>query len=305
MNNAFHCPLCTSGLDPNAAYLFLDIDGVFIDRTDSRINDKIQETVQKNFPKEKTGEFSGLHIRIAASEHFYPDNMENFKCLVERVQKKRKFYIVLSSEWRNEGTLDEIRQKMFGTHECISKNIIGKTPACKDDKPNPEKDSGYDFETIAKKFFQMTSFKSRGELINFWLRFHGLQNADFAIVDDCEFDLALFGRRFVQTLRGFTPEVTERILTIFNIPIQGPSIPKSIALKTVAMKSKPAQIKNNPASKPKAPSSLLKAKTPSKTITGRISTLTKPIPSVPKIVAKSSAKSIPSTTKIVLPTKKQ
>ena len=218
MNIQRHCPLCTQPLEENAALLFLDLDGVLIDRTNYKVHQRIYATLETMFGELKSDEqkYSELQWRIAASHHFLDEPLESLKTLINRVQKVRPLHIILSSAWRNDGSTDEVKQVMFAQH-AFSKLLVGKTPAQNDEKWTPEIENGQDFEIIAKEKYAL-SLASRAGQIDFWLREHAMENTDFVILDDCDDKLSdRFSNRFVFVPFYLSPKEVDKALEILKI----------------------------------------------------------------------------------------
>ncbi|MFQ5728842.1 MAG: HAD domain-containing protein [Waddliaceae bacterium] len=195
-----HCPLCIQPIDINSTLIFLDIDGVILeDRSTPYFAYKILKTFEEVFGG-KVGisrEYTALEWRTVTARNLTEQPLDNLYRLIDRIQRvHRSARIVLSSAWRNNGTMQEIRDTMFATHE-FSKLIIGKTPPADGDHYAPEIQTGQKFGPIAKEKYGL-SLKSRAEQIDFWLREHALQQVDFVILDDEDDSLShKFGDRFV------------------------------------------------------------------------------------------------------------
>lgn len=110
--------------------IFLDIDGVLIhDRSIDPLRTWIQQKLVELFGKrdEMFREYTELEWRIAASHFLLSPALENLEKLIERMSKVAEVAIVLSSAWRLDGTVDEIKNQMFAIGS-FSKRIIDKTP---------------------------------------------------------------------------------------------------------------------------------------------------------------------------------
>lgn len=94
------CPFCLNPLPKdiqNSALIFLDINGVLASPNESSLNLK-EEAVNQ------------LQMAIQHIERTYP------------------VYIIISSNWRNKGSVEKLRDSIFGAYQ-FSKKIIGKTPS--------------------------------------------------------------------------------------------------------------------------------------------------------------------------------
>lgn len=186
-----HCPLCinipTVNLK-NSALIFLDLDGVMIDRQHHA--NSISKTQIEKFGKEA----SPLQNRIASAYYFDETAVESLKLLIEKIEKVKPAYIVISSAWRQDGTLDELKNQVFGVPglEMLKKRVIGKTPSPKKESWAVESDSYYQkspakekihFEDLAEEKYGL-SFQYRAGEIAFWLAFHKVDDCDFIVFDD-------------------------------------------------------------------------------------------------------------------------
>jgi hypothetical protein len=220
MLQEIHCPLCIQPLQHNnPAFIFLDIDGVLIDRMSNDTSEKIRTSIKEIFSKKTNSSenFTELEWRIAAAHHFNQSPLENLNSLIIKIQKTRPVHIILSSQWRNDGTLEEIRNQMFVQHP-FSSIIIGKTPPRDRERWAPEIKYGYSFEVIAKEKYNL-ELRSRANQITFWLRDHELENADFVILDDYDDDLSQrFPDRFVYISSFLTGKEVDEALKILKIP---------------------------------------------------------------------------------------
>lgn len=218
-------PLCRQplpGQESNAAILFLDIDGVVIKNRDSEwLSEKIEATLGKLFIKKPdchNAGFTELEWRTAAAHHLFKIPLENLYELIDKVQSVRPFYIVLCSQWRNDGTLEQIINMMFAMHPKIANLIIGKTPPRDYERRFPP-ENNYSFETIAKEQFNI-ELRNRADQIDFWKKYHHMEWADFAILDDYDNGLSKkFPNHFVNVNPNelFTKEDVELALKILKI----------------------------------------------------------------------------------------
>jgi hypothetical protein len=275
--NGFHCPLCIPHLSPGPddVYIFLDMDGILSLRLcDSDTARKIQCTVKEKF-KCDNEKYTDLQWRCAAAEHLNQESLDNFRKLVEAIQTAQKrVFIILSSDWRSCGTLKDMKEEVFVKHPIIAENLGGKTPSEKlfeyrEDRrvdTSPEADTGFDFETIANKYYA-NSLKTRAEQIDFWLKFHCLDGSNYIILDDKDDDLSKqFGKRFIYTF-GIRDEIVDKALKVLNIhkqSIKQLDVERQLINQEIIFlkkKTKDIGVKNN-ALQSKACKGLLPAKKP-------------------------------------------
>lgn len=219
-----HCPLCvhipTVNLK-NSAIIFLDMDGVMINRQERAHS--ILKTEFEKFGKNATP----LQNRIAAAYHLDEAAVQSLKLLIERVEKVKPAYIVISSAWRQDGTLNELKNQVFGVPglEIFKERIIGKTPSPKDEDWAIESDSYFQkrpeknkihFEDWANDKYGF-SFKYRVGEIAFWLAFHKIEDCDFIVFDDDYYErLERFGKRFIGVNMLSSGDVDLAMNTIFQ-----------------------------------------------------------------------------------------
>lgn len=217
-----HCPLCIQplpSLASNPALIFLDIDGVLSDRHSpySDTDKKIIKTRLELFGK--TEELTLVQYRIADAKHLVVEAVENLKRLIQTVEKTRPVAIILSSQWRNDGTLQQLREVIFKDH-FFAPYIMGKTAPEKGDSWAPEIKKGYKFEALAKEKYHFKYF-NRLEQIEHWLFEHNLSQANFLILDDDDFKFSQrYPNRFVRTQLYLSEEnaaLACKILKVFKI----------------------------------------------------------------------------------------
>lgn len=200
-----HCPLCVHIPTVNlkkSAIVFLDMDGVMINRQNHA--ESILKTQFEKFGKNA----SPLQNRIAAAYHLKETAVQSIKLLIEKIEKVKPAYIVISSAWRQDCTLDELKNQVFGVPglEILKERVIGKTPSPKDESWAIESDSYFQkrpeknkvhFEDLANEKYGI-SFKYRAGEIAFWLAFHKIEDCDFIVFDDDYSErLEHFGKRFI------------------------------------------------------------------------------------------------------------
>lgn len=219
-----HCRLCvhipTVKLK-NSAIVFLDMDGVMINRNNCM--ESILKTQFAKFGKDATN----LQNRIAAAYHLDEIAVQSLKLLIEKIEAIKPAYIVISSAWRQDCTLDELKNEVFGIPglEMFKERIIGKTPSSKNDswaiksdryfQKNPDTEKIH-FEDLAKEKYEISLNFRSGE-IAFWLAFHKVEDCDFIILDDdCFAHLEHFGKRFIHVNMLSNEDVNLAINTIFE-----------------------------------------------------------------------------------------
>jgi hypothetical protein len=172
--------------------IFLDIDGVLLGDIpgDSKIR-KLRELFGE-------GEYSDLEYDIATSYFLAEEAVTNLDKLIERVDRVARVVIVLSSAWRVNRTVDQIKNQMFVIWP-FSKYIIDKTP---DDNRWRDPISHMSLE---KYGFEL---RSRACQIDYWLRENAhLQIKSFVILDDYdEFLSEQFPHNFVHVSGGLLSE---------------------------------------------------------------------------------------------------
>ncbi len=189
--------------------VFLDIDGVLRPQTISR--EETEEVDRRIY--EKKGEL--LHsIRCEncvscdteLATLFKKKAVETFEKLIAKIQKIANVYIVISSAWRKNRTVDELIT-IFSSHE-FSKYIVDKTT---NDKLSFEEN-----DCCAKHF--QNSYICRASQINKWLKsYKGY--AGYLVFDDKDSHLGInFKDKFISTNHDdkkiLKPEDTEKAYNI-------------------------------------------------------------------------------------------
>ena len=187
--------------------IFLDIDGVLMgDRISWHFQELIRQKLIELYGENDRDcrEYTELQWRIAASYFLSKPAVKNFEKLIERASEKAEVVIVLSSAWRLDGSVDEIKHQMFAM-ESFSKRIIDKTP---DDDwwrvRNREK-------ALSPIAFEKYGFElvSRADQIDYWIRENreSWPITNFIIIDDCDECLSKrFPGRFVYVSSGLFSE---------------------------------------------------------------------------------------------------
>ncbi len=202
-----HCPLCIDSIihpkndDRKPAIIFLDMDGVMIaNRHSSPLKNKIRLTLSDLFPGVKC--YNDYQWTIAKGRHLHPTALENLHKLIERIEKSNhRALVVLSSAWRNDATLQQLKKEAFTIH-VFCKYLCGKTaPKNSDTNWTPECKQGFEFTKGAKRTFKL-SLENRSDVVEFWLRDHGFDpsSTNFIVIDDFVGEKRKrFGKRCLKT----------------------------------------------------------------------------------------------------------
>jgi hypothetical protein len=181
-------------LPQRSVVIFLDMDGVLIDR--NRLNELARQTLHQLYGEPQRNSNGGLkgnsgytelEWRTAYNHHLDQDALQNFRSLLSKIKERAPVYIVLSSSWREDGSLSQIRDQMFGMHD-FGQMIIGKTP-----HDDLHKDRKY-YREYAKEKYNMKLI-DRGSEIDFWLKEYATKDTNFVVLDDVSIDR--FEDRFV------------------------------------------------------------------------------------------------------------
>lgn len=208
-----YSPTSTTGLTSNSASLlsppqspvviFLDIDGVLYNRPDQ---DGVFRKVRELFPG-ITSPYSNSVCSIAASYFFDTKAVDNLSYLLREIEKTRAVRIVVSSNWRETRSVEELQSTFFGIHE-FSRYIIDKTP----EKISQEELKNH---CPSKIHHDKYSPQCRAAEIHYWLSQHP-EVTDYIVLDDNnDHLLKAFEKRFVQTNYStlLTKELCEKILS--------------------------------------------------------------------------------------------
>lgn len=186
--------------------IFLDIDGVLYNYADqNKVTKKVKEL------------FGPLRIHnnwvcsIAVSHFFNKRALKNLTTLIREIEKTRKVWIVISSNWRENRTVDELKNSYFGIHE-FSRNIVDKTP---------DKISQLDLKSccsVVDSHLKNNYLVCRASEIQYWLNQHP-EIIDYAVLDDRDDHLSRhFGERYFITDFDslLTREICDKILNHFS-----------------------------------------------------------------------------------------
>jgi hypothetical protein len=208
-----------ASVQKSTSVIFLDIDGVLMgDRCSSPLNEKIRNKVKELFEQKEglNGGFTELEWRIAASHFFSKTAVANLENLIEKVSKVAQVAIVISSAWREDGTVEDLRERMFATCS-FSRFIIDKTPdyhyGRNDLSLVSEEKYGFDLST-------------RGRQIDYWLRenHEKLNIKSFVIFDDVDEEISeRYPHHFVEVTYPLSEsdiEKADNIMTQFSFSSQ-------------------------------------------------------------------------------------
>lgn len=172
--------------------IFLDIDGVLMGAVSG------DSKVQKLHELFGIKDYSGLEYDIATSYFLSELAVVNLDKLIAKVSQVAHVVIVLSSAWRVNRTVDQIKNQVFVIWP-FSKYIIDKTP---DDSRWEDQISRVSLE---KYGFEL---RSRDCQIDYWLHENShLQVKSFVILDDYDECLSeRFPRNFVHVRWGLLSE---------------------------------------------------------------------------------------------------
>ena len=200
------------------AVIFLDMDGVMSDRLDSEDTRNNIEWARKQIKAANPIYSDGSSMKKLRAKHLlrlragaqclFPKALENLQSLIERVSQTMQVAIVISSAWRDELSVEELKNHVFA--DCFFRDlIIDKTP---DDDSTYAKlkyfnKLAFDFKTPSDICNEKYGFKLddvRGRQIDFWLKENSADRDiySYVVIDDLFGESSeLFSRhldRFVQ-----------------------------------------------------------------------------------------------------------
>lgn len=180
--------------------IFLDIDGVVY-------NTPNQEGVFKKAaelcPEER---YSNRICSIAAAYFFNQGALKNLDYLISKIEQTTHVWVVISSSWREDRSVEELKTTFFGMHH-FSKYIVDKTP-----EKVPKEEIG--MLCCSAGHSEKYSSQCRASEIRYWLTQHP-EVRNFVVLDDYDHHLSdSFGDRFIKTdyERLITAEIIEKIL---------------------------------------------------------------------------------------------
>lgn len=190
----------TDQTTPPSSIIFLDVDEVIMpDRTEPNMSAAIFNKIQQLFGKyTREKNYTSLEWRIAASHFFSRKAVANLNVLVEKRSKVTRVFIVIISSWRSDGTIEELRERVFD--RCaFSKFIIDKTP----DNYFTRSSANPDAKDPALVSMEKYNFdlSSRALQVDFWLRENrGKYNIiSIVILDDLDLGFSeRFPKNFIQ-----------------------------------------------------------------------------------------------------------
>lgn len=196
-----HCSDCVLapeivGKISRIVLIFLDMDGVMIaDRLSANVNEQIVKTARGLFGDRKISDFEQ---RVSQSYHLDQNSVNRLMQVIRAIQSVgMQVGIVISSAWRENGTLDQVCFEMFA-NQLFTELIIGRTPSS-------EKHS------------------NRGEEIAYWLKEHSA-GKKYVIFDDCDDGIRnLFAKKFIQTFLSIEETHVERALITLGVKQKLPS----------------------------------------------------------------------------------
>ena len=169
------------------AIIFLDIDGVLIgERGNFPLSDAISNKMSELYGERP---HTPLQYRICDALFLDQEGVDNLEKLIDLTNKTHDVGIVLISGWREDGTLEEIKTKMFGQYR-FSKFIIDKT---EDDNNTNDEDC------FLRELDHERKFTERGLQIDNWLRknHEKLNIGSIVILDDCDIKVP-YKEHFIQ-----------------------------------------------------------------------------------------------------------
>lgn len=186
-----HCPLCEDSIvnpeqdDRIPIIIFLDMDGPMIpDRCNPDFYEEMYRTRSELFPQVK--EINEYQWRVVHGRHLDSEALKNLHSLIERIEaSNHRALVVLSSAWRNDATLQQLREEVFSQY-LFCKHLGGKAAPTKFDIDwTPECLQGFNFTQGAKDFFGLDLGK-KSDVVEYWLLDHGfnLSSTNFVVLDD-------------------------------------------------------------------------------------------------------------------------
>lgn len=183
-----HCNYCVltprevTGTEKKKCAVFLDMDETMTVRKNSReIKNTFSLLDAYNYPKE------ALRSRMAQGRHLNPQALENLKNLISWIENNNMDpWIVISSDWRKDGTTEEVCYYMF-----VDFSPVGRTPSTFHGDP--------EFKSEEQRFFTC-----RGEEISYWIETH--RPDEYVIFDDSDEGISpLHRHHFIQVQELIQP----------------------------------------------------------------------------------------------------
>ncbi len=130
------------------------------------------------------------------SDQIDQDALNNLNILIDKVQQKYAVHIVLCFSYCQDDALKKLCEWKFKEYN-FSKLIIGKTPPADSDIWDPALREGPSYESTWKKKYGHPFFSCKDK-IDYWLRTHKFEDANFVILSD-QMTLTDFGDRYICT----------------------------------------------------------------------------------------------------------
>lgn len=215
-----HCPLCVPSMvhpkedSQKPALIFLDMDGVM----DGNL-EKVETELKKMFPDAGKSPTDYQWIR-AKGRNLNQTAADNLHTLIDRIKKAgQRPLIVLSSNWRNDATLEQHRREIFFQYR-FSHHLCGKTaPLFYQGTLLPKRYKEYNFTAQAQSSCELI-LERRANTIEYWLKDHDfpLDSTNFVVIDDDPYaDLERFKGRFIETKTQFTEENVKQACSALGI----------------------------------------------------------------------------------------
>lgn len=158
--------------------LFLDINGVL---THAPRRDELFGKLTELFPNSENY-YDSKACDIAASHFFDKIAIASLNKIISGLEKMRRVSIVMSSSWRLNRSVNELKNEILGIHH-FAKYIVDKTP----NRVSSEETKKY-----------CDGYYCRAAEIHAWLKQHP-EVTDFLVIDDMDSELSTnFGDRYVE-----------------------------------------------------------------------------------------------------------
>lgn len=181
--------------------IFLDIDEV-INLTAKLSKEQIQTKMKELF-KGKVYPMNSDECSIAQTYFFKAEALTNLDTLISKIEEIAKVQIVISSFWRLNRNVEELKTTYFGRFN-FSKYIIDKTI-------DPIDSDALHHYCSDPSHLKPYSSKCRAAEIQHWLNTHPTIT-NYIILDDRDDHLSLFKERFIQVdpYKLITPEIVDK-----------------------------------------------------------------------------------------------
>jgi hypothetical protein len=199
---------------PPTYLIFLDIDGVMIESDVSEIVFDRLDWFHKWIPT------TDVQRKTVVTNYFPKRAIDHLDALVAKTSRLGQVGIVISSQWKNGLSLEDLKHRVFADF-AFGKHIIGKTEDS-DQLKALEGKPPVSPEALKKYGFRLENDygdESRGRKIEYWLR----ENKDqfnvrsFVVLDACDNDLSsLFPKQFVQVKGVLSQNDVHKAYAILN-----------------------------------------------------------------------------------------